>query len=300
MRTADPTGMDLADHGNFWVGVEPKTMPYGVIARGQMYVQYMVPKVVRHPYPVVLVHGGAGSMLHYMGGGNGEAGWAHYYVQAGYRVYLVDRPGHGRCPYLADALGPAAPIATYEDILPFFRSGKAGGRWTGTAEIGDPAVDQFMAGQNPAPADNDMAMDLWRTRGAELLDRIGPAIIQTHSAGGPFGWLVANERPQLTKAVVTFEGVGAPLIAQGPPGGRAPAIRALPNLKGIPMVFYTSPQSGWTTGPAIVAALNASGARAEHIAFADKGVRGNGHFAMFETNRREVFDLIRGWVDGVA
>ena len=31
----------------------------------------------------------------------------------------------------------------------------------------------------------------WREAGAELLDKIGPAIIMTHSAGGPFGLLVA-------------------------------------------------------------------------------------------------------------
>jgi len=30
-----------------------------------------------------------------------------------------------------------------------------------------------------------------------LLDKIGPAIIMTHSAGGPFGWLVAEIRPNL-------------------------------------------------------------------------------------------------------
>jgi hypothetical protein len=29
----------------------------------------------------------------------------------------------------------------------------------------------------------------------------------------------------------------------------------------------------------------------------DKGIVGNGHFMMLENNRRQVFDVIRGWID---
>ena len=108
-----------------------------------------------------------------------------------------------------------------------------------------------------------------------LLDKIGPAIVQTHSAGGPFGWVTADERPNLVKAVVCFEGGGAPLIAQA----NQPA-QPLPNLKNIPMMYLTAENSGRTQGPAIVEALNARGARAEHINLKDRGITGNGHFAM--------------------
>ena len=302
VRSADPAALKLADHGFFWVGLEPRTEPYGVIARGQMFVQYLVPAELRHSIPIVLVHGGSGQMLHYMGAGDGVAGWAHYYLQAGYKVYLVDRVGHGRSVYHPDALGPSNPIPTYEQIVVDLRRAKQGGRWTGSAEIGDPGLDQFMASQNPTPEDVEATMALWRKGGAALLDRIGPAILQTHSAGGSFGWVVADERPALTRAVVSFEGAGAPLVQTPPPGaprGAAPAlsVTALPNLRGIPIAYFTAANSGRTQGPAIVAALQASGARAEHIAFADRGIPGNGHFAMLETNRRQVFDLIRGWVD---
>src|SRR5581483_4322556 len=54
---AGETAMKLADQGYFWVGTERKQVPYGVVQRGQMYVQYFVPAQVRHQYPVVLVHG---------------------------------------------------------------------------------------------------------------------------------------------------------------------------------------------------------------------------------------------------
>jgi len=292
-RSTESTALRLADSNYFWIGAEPKKMPYGTIVFGQMYVQYLVPEQLRHPFPIVLVHGGGGQMTHYMGL-DGNAGWAHYYVQNGYKVYLVDRPGHGRSPYHPDALGPIGSLPMHAGIAADFRRGATGKprRWTGTGEIGDPLLDQFQAGQNAAPQDNQLAQQLWRSRGGMLLDRIGPAIVQTHSAGGPFGWLVADERPNLVKAVVCFEGGGAPLVVQG-----NQAATPLPNVKNIPMMYLTAENSGRTQGPAIVAALNALGARAEHVALKDRGITGNGHFAMFETNRRQVFEVIRGWIE---
>jgi pimeloyl-ACP methyl ester carboxylesterase len=322
------SALKLADQGCFWVGAEHKKMPYGTILAGQMYVQYLVPAQVRHPYPVVLVHGGTGQMLHYMGGGDGQAGWAHYYAQAGYRVYLVDRPGHGRAPYHPDALGPIGPQPTYEMIVPdLLRSH----RWAGSGQIGDPSVDQLMASQNAAPQDNVMAHRFWASHGAELLDKIGPSIVQVHSAGGPFGWLVANERPHLVKAIVNVEAGGVPFSPQTPWGltdiplvfdppvsdpsqlatRDVPASNGLPayklqaeggihklkNLEGIPIVYVTSERSGHMQGPAVVAFLKQAGCTADDVQLKDRGILGNGHFMMLETNRKQVFDVIENWLE---
>ena len=217
----DAMGLKLADTGIFWTGTERKSMPDGTIDVGQMFVQYLEPVQQRHPLPVLLVHGGGGQMVHYMGLG-GASGWAQHFVQAGYKVYLVDRPGHGRSPYHPDALGDIGPLVTYDLITRDTRTSAAppNKQWPGTSgDAGDPLVDQLLAAANSAPRDNQLAQDLWRLDGAELLDRIGPAIVMTHSAGGPFGWIVANERPRLVKALVSFEGATAPLVgANGQPG----------------------------------------------------------------------------------
>ena len=182
-------------------------------------------------------------MLHYMGLG-GMSGWAHHFVQAGYKVYLVDRPGHGRPPYHPDALGEIGALVTY-DLLTRDTVTSARGpnkQWPGTTgDIGDPLVDQLVAAANSAPRDTQLAQDLWRKHGAELVDRIGGVILLTHSAGGPFGWLVANERPSLVKAVVSFEGATAPLVgAGGQPG------TTLPNLKNMPMMYLVAESRGGT------------------------------------------------------
>jgi pimeloyl-ACP methyl ester carboxylesterase len=325
----DSTAMKLADMGYFWVGAEEKKMAYGTILAGQMYVQYLTPAEVRHPYPVVLVHGGGGSMLHYMGVGE-QSGWAHHFVQEGYRVYLIDRPGHGRAPYHPDALGPIGNNVTYAAIAADTRRAAVGPnhQWPGTGDVGDPLLDQVLAGQNAAPQDNVFAHKLWASRGAELLDRIGPAILQVHSAGGPFSWIVANERPRLVKAIVNVEGGGGPFaggniwgltdvpMLYDPPAADASQLstrdvmgpagqayklqtdpaRKLKNLQGIPIVYVVAEKSG-RNGDPVVAFLKQAGCDAEVMNLKDKGILGNGHFMMLESNRRQVFDAIRSWID---
>jgi pimeloyl-ACP methyl ester carboxylesterase len=218
-------------------------------------------------------------------------------------------------------------------IVPDFRRSATGlnRRWMGSGEIGDPGIDQFMASQNAAPQDNVMAHKLWASGGAELLDRIGPAIVQVHSAGGPFGWLVANERPKLVKAIVNVEGAGTPFSPQTPWGltdvplafephvadpaefatqeigaeGDAPGyklqaegrVHKLKNLAGIPIVFVSAEKSGRTEGPSVVAFLKQAGCDAEELQLKQRTILGNGHFMMIESNRKQVFDAIRGWLE---
>jgi hypothetical protein len=145
--------MKIAAQGNFWVGVQRKQMSYGTIPLGQMHVQYIIPAEQRHANPVVMVHGGGGQGTHMMGIGR-RPGWVHYFVQAGYAVYWVDRPSYGRSPYHADALGPShLPIVPpYEGLLQstgVFNTGQ----WPGTPTMEDPNVNQFMAVERGNVAD---------------------------------------------------------------------------------------------------------------------------------------------------
>jgi pimeloyl-ACP methyl ester carboxylesterase len=292
--SGDSLALKLADTGMFWVGTShTKKVAYGTVHVAPMFVQYLDPAQQRYPLPVVLVHGGGGQMVHYMGLG-GMSGWAHHLVQAGFKVYLVDRPGHGRSVYHPDGLGEIGPLVTYDlltrDTVTSARTPNK--QWPGTTgDVGDPLVDQLVAAANSAPRDNQLAQTLWRQYGAELIDRIGPSIVVTHSAGGPFGWLVANERPALVKAVVSFEGATAPLVGVGGAPGTP-----LPNLKGMP-IMYLLAERGGRNGQPILDALTQSGAKAELINLRDRGILGNSHFAMFENNRRQVLDVIKGWIE---
>jgi pimeloyl-ACP methyl ester carboxylesterase len=318
-KSDDSTEMKLADQGYFWVGMEEKKIPAGTILVGQTFVQYLKPQQKRHRFPIVLIHGGAGQGTHDMGIG-GNAGWAHYFVQAGYDTYIMDRVGHGRAIYHPDALGPIGPVFTYASITVDFKRAavEPNRRWVGTADVGDPLIDQFQAGQNSTPIDNALAQKLWARAGGQLLDKIGPAIVMVHSAGGPASWLIANERPGMVKAILNVEGAspilpGAwpltaiPLVYDPPvtdpsqfvmkDGIQADgSVKKLKNLQGIPIAYIVAERSTRRAEP-VVAFLKQAGCDAEAFNLKDKGIFGNGHFMMLENNRKVVFEEIRGWLE---
>src|SRR6185436_17546574 len=117
LQNAGPV-LDIADWSYFWFGVERATLARGSVVNGaQMYVEHWIPASVRHPYPVVLIHGGYGQGTDWISTPDGRRGWASQFLEQGYKVYVVDRPGQGRNPHqpfvhgLYDAQAP-----TFENV----------------------------------------------------------------------------------------------------------------------------------------------------------------------------------------
>jgi pimeloyl-ACP methyl ester carboxylesterase len=215
-----PAPLVIADQGHFWVGVRRRADDHGTVPTGHMFVQYQIPDR-RHPLPVVMVHGGGGQGLDFLGTPDGRPGWATFFLRHGFAVYVVDRPGHGRARNGAADFA-AGETPSYESLAnvifgneePKVRATHT--QWPGPPTVASELMDQFCAGQGPCAvgaADAERAM---QSAGAELLDRIGPAILLTHSMGAPFGWLVADARPGKVKAIVAIEPAGPPFGALGP------------------------------------------------------------------------------------
>jgi pimeloyl-ACP methyl ester carboxylesterase len=80
----------------------------------------------------------------------------------------------------------------------------------GAGVPGDPVFDQFFASQVEDIRDVSVIERLNRESGVALRDRIGPAILLTHSQSGPFGWGVADARPTLVKGILAVEPNGPP------------------------------------------------------------------------------------------
>jgi pimeloyl-ACP methyl ester carboxylesterase len=331
----ESTALRLADQGCFWVGVQRKTMPYGTIAQGQMFVQYMIPAEKRYQYPVVMVHGGGGQGCHMMGIG-GRPGWVHYFVQAGYSVYWLDRPSYGRSPYHPDALGPShlPNVPPYEGLVQtpvVFNTAQ----WPGPGGMSDPLIDQFMACESGNVMDEAFHSDLVWHGGVELVDRIGPCILLTHAFGGFFGWGVADRRPNLVKGIFCMEINGNPFAQQlrwgltaspiaydppvsdpaqfqlvdhtAPPDSPRPVVspfklQAEPahkwkNLQGIPIGWLTTEFGGGGSPVANVEFLKQAGCSAEMVRLRDYGIVGNGNLMLLEKNNHEVFGVVRDWLD---
>ena len=203
--------------GHFWVGAEPD--PATGVARGPMFVYWEAPVEVTNPYPIVLVHGGGGQGLDYLGTPDGRPGWSTLLVEQGWVVYVVDRPGHGRSAYIPELLGPMGPSLPIEVLKSMFIPA-TGGRgampfanlhtqWPGDRDDpNDPAWLQFLASGGPFAADAADRQGLEQARLVELLDRVGPAFVVSNSLGGPAGFLVADARPDLVVALVQLEPIG--------------------------------------------------------------------------------------------
>jgi pimeloyl-ACP methyl ester carboxylesterase len=84
-------------------------------------------------------------------------------------------------------------------------------QWPGTGRAGDPVFDQFYASQIPYVNKSEVIQTLNRDAAVALLDKIGPAILMTHSQSGAYGWTITEARPNLVKALVQVEPSGPPV-----------------------------------------------------------------------------------------
>jgi len=170
---SDSTALRLADHTYFFVGIERKKVAYGTVAFGQSGVQAFTPADVRHPYPVVLVHGGLGQAVHMMGIGR-RPGWVHYFVREGYRTFVMDRPAYGRVPMHPDTFG-ADYFTAYgggTNLANILRnSATAPGSPRNTGLLGEELGLQFVANESGFPTSMARHSEQWAKGAVELLGR---------------------------------------------------------------------------------------------------------------------------------
>jgi pimeloyl-ACP methyl ester carboxylesterase len=214
---------DIARTGFFYAGGHYEGPKGKEVMRGAMYVEVMVPKRIRHANPIVFLHGAGQTGTDWLQTPDGRPGWAYFFIKRGYTVYMVDYPTRGRSAYVPDLDGPltirTAPnlsqIWTAMDQLGDWPQAKKYTQWPGAGpskgQIGDPVFDnfnktqvQFLNGGNQ----DKLVLDA----GAALLDMIAtPVILITHSQGGSFGWIIADARPKLVRAIITAEPAGPPI-----------------------------------------------------------------------------------------
>lgn len=259
--------------GSFWVGLDPVPGPLGTVMRGPMFVEWEAPADPGEGPPWVLVHGGGGQAIDYTTTPDGRRGWSRLLVERGHTVFVVDRPGHGRSPHHPDILGPMGPQLGFEFLRPIFVPPPEGPdsnpaahlhtQWPGGREVGDPVYDQCLCTSGPMLADPATMHALERDRLAELLDLVGPAVVVTHSAGGPGTFAGVDARPDKVAALFAIETLGPPFvkrpemgldmawgvscapIAYDPPASDPSELETVtyerPDLGPIPMVLQAQP-----------------------------------------------------------
>ena len=113
-------------------------------------------------------------------------------------------------------------------------------QWPGTGHPGDPIFDAYFASTVPFLENVAVEQRGLKAAGSALLDRIGPSILFTHSQGGPSGWLIADARPKLVKAIIALEPNGPPFAGKGLKG----STRKPYGITDIPITYDPPPEAG--------------------------------------------------------
>ena len=327
-----PSGpVTTSRRGSFWVGLSDRVDgPLGSVLRGPMYVEWEAPAEPAPGPPWVLVHGGGGQGTDYLTTPDGRLGWSRLLVAQGHTVYVVDRPGYGRSPHHPDVLGPLGPQVGAAVLRAIFFPPAKGPdshpsahlhtQWPGGRDPGNPVFDQFQAPLSSMPAAWAEMQALEQARLAELLDRVGPAVLVTHSAGGPGTFLAADATPDQVAALIAIETLGPPFakrpemgldlawgLASAPLTYDPPAAdpselhdgqaRRLPNLSRFPIAVVTGEASMFAMfDHDLLAFLEGAGCDVELVRLADHGVHGNSHGIVIERNNAEALAVITEWV----
>ncbi len=214
---------NIGRQGHFYVGGKWVQEKDGHRMRGAMYVEVWVPKKILHPYPIVFVQAGGGqTSIALLQTPDGRPGWAYNFVNAGYTIYMMDFPARGRAAFIPGLDGDIVPPRTGELMEQVWSGGapapspqrdwptrKDYTQWPSNApnkgQIGDPVFDYFSKMELPFPSGDDMeplaAEDL-----VQLMDLIHqPVILLMHSRLATSGWLAADARPTLVKAIIADE-----------------------------------------------------------------------------------------------
>ena len=217
-----PTIDAAASVGYFYVGGRYVGEGDAQVIQGAMYVEVLRPRHVAHRYPLVLIHGAGQTGTNWLGTPDGRQGWAQYFLTRGYEIYIVDQPARGRSAWHPGIDGelksvPASLVErlfTAPEEFGAWPQANKHSQWPGEGQLkgrkGDPVFDAFYSTQVESLASNAETQKLVQSAGAALLDRIGPAILLTHSQAGAFGWLIADARPHLVKGIIAVEPFGPP------------------------------------------------------------------------------------------
>lgn len=344
--TTDRAGISIASQGVLYTGGQAD----GDHTIGQTYVFYQRPPATRAKtprVPIIFIHGSRQTGAGFLGTPDGRPGWATFFLSHGWPVYVVDQPGRGKAGYFPQAYGAQEPWSSRKHVTERFSAPETldplpwpdadkhsqwpGGAGSGVA--GQPAFEQFVASQVANMPDIGMQYALTLRGISDLLHRIGPAVIVTHSQSGPLSWMIAQANPRLVKAVIAVEPTGnagssgALGVACGltidcldfTPAVHSPAdlglVRTpsrpgrvdcwlqpepryrLPWLDGIPILIATGEASYHAASDHCTSAfLTQAGVANDYVFLPDVGIRGNGHMQMIEANNLEIAAFYERWL----
>lgn len=279
-----------------------------------VYAFYQIPVNAR-PLPIVMLHGAGQSSKSWETTADGREGFQNLFLRRRFTTYLIDQPRRGKAgrSMVEQAVEPVPDEQLWFNQ---FRIGLWPNAFPGSQfPPGDIAREQFFRSMTPntGPYDIDVVSD----GVSALVDKIGPAILFTHSQGGGPGWMTAIKNRDV-RAIVAFE-PGSDFVF---PEGEAPApiSSAFDTLKPrlvtkaqfealtrVPIVIFYGDnipvdrvrlpaQDSWRARLEMARlwrdAVNRHGGDVQLVHLPEIGIKGNSHFPFSDLNNVEIADLV--------
>ena len=319
----------IQEQGSFAVGGTVVTNPgtfdqYNQTPEGQTfhgdhaYVFYQIPAEARK-YPLVMWHGIGQFSKTWETTPDGREGYQTIFLRRGFGVYLIDQPRRGNASR-SMAEGTITPTPDEQGWFGTFRVGIWPDYFEGVQFARDPeTLNQYFRQMVPniGPIDINVNADAV----SALFEKIGPAILVTHSHSGGMGWLTAIKN-QNVKAIVSYEPGSGFLFPEGEVPGPIPmAGGALPasgvplsdfmKLTRIPVIIYYGDfipekpmdnpgQDGWRARLEMAGlwrdAVNRHGGDVTVVHLPEIGIKGNTHFPFSDLNNIDIADLMSEWL----
>jgi pimeloyl-ACP methyl ester carboxylesterase len=326
----------LRDMGSFFFGGKVFTAADGDTFHGDHgYAQYFIPQAARN-LPLIMWHGYGQSGKTWESTPDDRDGFWQIFTKRDWPVYIIDQPRRGRAGRGAvqEIDVPIMPD-TESAIWRRFRLG----RW----EPPEPpeffsrlsfsqepyAIAQFLRQQlpntGPEPFPDTEHRNYMADAVGDLIDRIGPCALMTHSHSGQYGWAAAMKRPALLKAIIALEVGEFAFPADSEPDEiptksemlrtfMAPQFVApdeFLKLTTIPILIAFGDNIATAVDDNVevdlyrmmrerakqfVATVNARGGDATFVDLPHVGIHGNTHFPMSDLNNHDVADLIEAFL----
>ena len=325
-----PGPLIIQEQGSFAVGGtvirNPGTFdPYKPTPDGQTlhgdhaYVFYQIPVNARK-LPLVFWHGAGQFSKTWETTPDGREGFQNIFLRRRFAVYVIDQPRRGNA---GRSTIPTSITATPDEQMWFdrFRIGTWPNYFPGVQFSRNPeALNQFFRSMTPNTGPFDMKVISDAV--SELFNKIGLAILVTHSQGGGPGWLTAIKNRNV-RAIVAYEPGSNFIFPEGevPPPmpssagtleGVGVPLSEFMQLTKIPIVIYfgdnipeqptASPgEDNWRVRLAMARlwrdAVTRHGGNVTLVHLPEIGIRGNTHFAFSDLNNLEIADLLSKFLE---
>lgn len=277
-------------------------------------VFYQIPVKARK-LPIVMWHGFGQTSRSWETTPDGREGYQNIFLRRGFATYLLDQPRRGAAGRgtVGTTINPAPDEQQWFNLM---RMGTWPDYFPGVQVSRSPEVlEQYFRANVPDTGPIDVNVNSAAV--SALFDKIGPAILVTHSHSGGMGWLTAM-RNQKIRAIVSYEpGSGFVFPERELPSAMPSAAGKLEavgvpldefmKLTRVPIIIYygdfipkepvANPgQDNWRVRLAMarlwVEAINRHGGDATVVHLPEVGIRGNTHFLFSDLNNVRLADLM--------